>query len=84
MRRGFLFSPLALLASACTLRPSMPSTSAADWSVGPPVHEVQLPAHEDALRRWLLPPIKPWAGYAKYTLLTSLGERTSLALLPDV
>ncbi len=58
--------------------------SAVDWSEGTPVHDVRLPAREDALRRWLLPPTNAWAGYAKYTLLTSLGERSVVAELPDV
>ncbi len=85
MRRHLLlFSPLAVLASACALRPSAPSMSAADWSEAAPVLDVQLPAREDALRRWLLPPANAWAGFAKYTLLTALAERSTVAALPDV
>ena len=87
MRRNLLISPLAVLASACALRPSTPSmsaASAADWSDAPPLHAVQLPAREDALRRWLVPPTNAWAGYAKYTLLTALAEQSFVAELPDV
>ena len=82
--RRLLISPLALLASACALRPSAPSMSAADWLGAPPVHDVELPASGDALRRWLLPPANAWAGYAKYTLLTALGETQQIAELPDI
>lgn len=84
MRRQVLLSPLALLASACAVEPAEPSMTAADWSAVPPAHDVQLPSREDALRRWLLPPTNAWAGYAKYTLLTALGERSTVAGLPDI
>ncbi|MGO9836608.1 MAG: hypothetical protein ACLP1X_20620 [Polyangiaceae bacterium] len=84
MRQALLLSPLAMIASACALQPSTPSMSTTLWSERPYVTFVQLPARSTALRRWLLPPTDPWAGYAKYTLLTALGEAPEIAELPDV
>jgi len=84
MRSTLLLPPLAMLASGCVMRPWTPSVSVAYWSATPDVHDVDLPAREDALRRWQLPPADPWANYAKYTLLTALDESPRRAELPDV
>ncbi len=84
MRNPLLLSPLALLASGCAVRPWTPAVSVAYWSPAPQVHDLQLPAQEDALRRWQLPPSDPWAGYAKYTLLSSLDAHPVQVELPDV
>jgi hypothetical protein len=84
MRRAVLLSPLAVLTSACSLRPWTPAVSVAYWSPSPEVQSVELPAQQDALRRWQLPPSDPWAGYAKYTLLTSLDAAPRQVELPEV
>ncbi len=77
--------PLALLASACVSRPWTPSRSADRWAAPPAgIHEVALPSRTDAMRRWVLPPTNPWSPYAKYTLLSALGDAPEAAELPDV
>lgn len=83
MRHALLLSPIAILASACAARMT-PSMAADNWTSPGDVHDVELPARSEALRRWVLPPNDPWARYAKYTLLTSLSEGPRLAQLPDV
>lgn len=86
MRRAFLVPPLVLLVAAtpgCALQASTPSMTAADLPQAP-LHDASLPARADALAAWMLPDANPWAGYAKYTLLTSLGEAAARADLPDV
>jgi hypothetical protein len=80
-------SPLALFASACTIRPlgpASPSDFVAQDPQYPDVHAVELPSQSDALHGWHLPPIDTWAAYAKYTLLTALPDRPRSAALPDV
>jgi len=84
MRRAALLSPIALLTSACATRPWTPAVSVAYWSQTPEVHTTTLPAQADALRRWQVSPGDPWAGYAKYTLLTSLDAQPRQVELPDV
>lgn len=84
MRPSLLLSPLALLVSGCASRPWTPAVSVAYWSPAPQVRDVELPAQEDALRRWQLPPDDPWAAYAKYTLLSSLDIGPAQVELPDV
>lgn len=84
MRRPLLVPPLALLASACAIRPWTPSDGAPDWAEPPRVDDVDLPSSAEALQRWLLPPGNPWAPYAKYTLLSALGEAPRHVQLPDV
>jgi len=81
MRRTLLLPPLALLPSGCAARLA-PSASVAD-APRPYLASVDLRARADALARWQLPPDDPWAAYAKYTLLTALGERLAGAGLPD-
>lgn len=82
--RAALVSPIALLSSACALRPWTPSVSVAYWSDSPDVRMTDLPARADVLRAWQLPPDDAWARYAKYTLITSLDETQGQAELPDV
>jgi hypothetical protein len=84
MRRAVLLSPLAVLSSACSLRPWTPAVSVAYWSPSPDVHSVELPSKEQAIERWQLPPGDPWAPYAKYTLLTALASGPQQVELPDV
>ena len=81
MRRTLLLPPLALLASGCAARVALPA-SVAD-APRPYVASVDLRARADALACWQLPPDDPWAAYAKYTLLSALGERFAGASLPD-
>jgi hypothetical protein len=73
-----------MLASACVSRPWTPSVSVAYGAQTPDVRDLTLPARDDALRRWQLPPSDPWAGYAKYTLLTALDASPQRVELPDV
>jgi hypothetical protein len=80
-------TPLAVLASACTLPPLgpvSPSEVVAQQPQTPEMHGVDLPSRTDALRRWQLAPSDPWAVYAKYTLLTALSEAPRRDELPDV
>jgi hypothetical protein len=89
VRRALLASPLAFIVSAapaCALPSSLspPSATAADWSEPPTRQGAVLPARMDALDQWMLPAGSPWAGYAKYTLLTALSEAGRRADLPDV
>jgi hypothetical protein len=84
IKRAAILSPVAVLTSACALRPWTPSVSVAYWSDSPDVREITLPARADVLRAWQLPPNDPWGRYAKYTLITSLEESATTAELPDV
>ena len=84
MRRAVLLSPLALLTSACATRPWTPAVSVAYWSETPEARTTELPAQAEALRRWQVPPSDPWAGYAKYTLITSLAEAPTMAELTSL
>ena len=87
MRRRFLLPPLALIvatAPACALQPATPSMTAADWAEPAMQQAATLPARDDALLAWMLPEASPWAGYAKYTLLSALGESVARVDLPDV
>ena len=87
MRRSFLVPPLALIVStapACAIQASTPSMTAADWSEPPTLHDAVVPARQDALAEWMLPVTSPWSAYAKYTLLSALGERRVQTDLPDV
>jgi hypothetical protein len=84
IKRAALLSPLAVLTSACALRPWTPSVSVAYWSDSADLRETSLPARADVLRAWQLPPNDAWGRYAKYTLITSLDESPTQAELPDV
>ncbi len=80
-------SPLAVFASACTMRPlgpASPSDFVTHDPQSPDVHGVELPSRSAALRGWQLPPSDPWAAYAKYTLLTALPDLPRSAALPEV
>jgi hypothetical protein len=77
--------PIALLSSACTLRPWTPSTSVAFWSEDPPAARyMTVPSQTEIITRWQLPPTNPWARYEKYTLLTALDSVPRTAPMPDV
>jgi hypothetical protein len=82
--RRALMVPSVLLASGCAYRPWTPAVSVAYWAPAPEVGQVDLPAREDALRRWQLPPSDPWASYAKYTLLSALDAAPQHVELPEV
>ena len=85
MRRAAVIAPLALLTSACTMRPWTPSTSVAFWSEEPPAARyVTVPSQPELIARWQLPPMNPWARYEKYTLLTALDSVPRTAPMPDV
>ena len=88
-RRSLIFAPfaapLALVTTACTMRPWTPSTSVAYWAESTPdVREMTVPAQTDAIARWQLPPTNPWARYEKYTLLTALDSKPGSVQLPDI
>ncbi|MEI7892521.1 MAG: hypothetical protein WCI05_05490 [Myxococcales bacterium] len=72
-RRFFLVTPLALLSSACALRPWTPSTSVAFWSEETPRGRLAMqPSEADVVGRWQLGPQSPWARYQKLTLFAAL------------
>lgn len=78
-RRHLALVPLALLAAGCAAPPH------AYWEkdVPPLVHKA-LPAPEDALAAWQLPPSNPWSGFNKLTLLSALPKAPREVALPDV
>ncbi len=85
MRRYLLTAPLALLSSACAMRPWTPSVPVAYWAEPPPeAEEVIETAQPDAIALWQLPPDNPWMRYEKLTLLTSVDAMPSTILLPHV
>lgn len=83
MRPAMLVPPV-LIATGCVSRPWTPAVSVAYSSPTPEPTEINLPAREDAMRRWQLPASDPWAAYAKYTLFTALDARPQQVELPDV
>ena len=85
MRRYVLTAPLALLSSACAMRPWTPSVPVAYWAEPPPpTEDVISTAQPDAIALWQLPPENPWARYEKLTLLTSVDSIPSTIQLPHV
>ena len=82
MRRALALPPV-LLASGCVSEATTPAVSVGAWATTPQVVDLRLPTRDDALRHWQLPPIDPWAPYAKYTLLTALDVVPEVAELPD-
>lgn len=85
MRSIFLAAPFALLCAACASRVTTPAGALFRFDeAAPPASLVVLPAAEDAIERWALPPDDPWARYEKLTLLTALGEEAESAHMPDV
>ncbi len=83
MRRAMLLPPFAIYAAGCAL-PSQTPASALSYAPSPSLVTVDLPSRDVALSRWQLPPGDPWAPYAKYTLLSALGQNGETATLPDV
>jgi hypothetical protein len=74
---------LALLTQGCLEGTWHPSSPAETW--GPPtLVDAEIPAREDVIRAWALPPGDPWAPYAKYTLLSALGDAPVRGSLPDL
>jgi hypothetical protein len=85
MRRYALTAPLAVLSSACAMRPWTPSVPVAYWAEPPPpTEDVVSTAQPDAIALWQLPADNPWRPYEKLTLLTSLDSISSTILLPHV
>jgi hypothetical protein len=85
MRRRLYLTPMALLSSACALRPFTPSVSVAYWAEETPATKaVNLPTAQEAIARWQLPPKSPWAPYQKLTLLSSLDIARREVELPDI
>jgi hypothetical protein len=84
MHRALLVPPAALVATGCVSQPWTPAVSVAYWAQTPEPAGMLLPAREDAMRRWQLPPGDAWAPYAKYTLLTALDASPQQVELPDV
>jgi hypothetical protein len=82
MRRALALPPV-LLATGCVSEATTPAVSVGAWATTPETVDLQLPTRDDALRHWQLPPIDPWAPYAKYTLLTALDVVPEVAELPD-
>ena len=73
MRVPFVLAPIAVLGSACTLRPFTPSTTLVTWSQSVPAGVDQLlPSADSAISRWQLPPDLVWSRFSKNTLLSSL------------
>ncbi len=76
---------VAVLATACSLRPWTPSVSVAYWAEDTPESRlVQLPTAAEALRKWELPAGDPYRAYAKATLFASLDALGPIAELPNV
>jgi hypothetical protein len=86
MRRAVVLGPLLFYATGCALRPFTPAVSVGVYGQDslPATGAVTVPAKQEAIARWQLPPENPWAGYHKLTLLASLDEVPRTAVLPDV
>jgi len=85
MRRSIFVAPIALLTTACTMRPWTPSASVTySGEAWAPARYVTVPAQPDIVARWQLPPTNPWARYEKYTLMTALDSVPRTEPMPDV
>jgi hypothetical protein len=83
--RRYVAAPMALLSSACAMRPWTPSVSVAYYAQEIEHTQVAtVPSQSDALLRWQVPPGNPWAPYAKQTLLAALGTSGQVEMLPKV
>ena len=84
MRRWFTGS-LAVVSSACALRPWTPSVTVAYAAEDVPSDVMTVvPSHQQVAGRWQLPEESPWAPYQKMTLLSALDSQEQEVPLPDV
>jgi hypothetical protein len=84
MKRVIVAS-VALLSAGCAFRPWTPSVSVAYGAQDvPPAEPMRIAPASELLSRWQLPSSNPWAPYAKFTLLSSLGASHGMAELPQV
>jgi hypothetical protein len=80
-----LAGPIALLSTACVMRPFTPSVSVEYWSEDSPAwRQTAVPPMTEAMSRWMLPPQNPWSHYSKLTLLSALDGARSEVQLPEV
>jgi len=78
-------APLALLSSACSLRPWTPSVSVAFAEQDVPGEVMTIvPSHQLVAGRWQLPQDSPWAAYQKFTILSALDSQEQEVVLPDI
>lgn len=85
MRYHWARGPLAILSSACVMRPWTPSVSVAygeDDVPGDVMTEV--PSRQLISSRWQLAADSPWAPYQKFTILSALDSQEQEVELPDV
>lgn len=84
--RGQLgLAQLALLSSACSLRPWTPSVSVAYFDEDvPSSRSVTLPRGSDLARAWMLPASDPWVAWSKPTIFGAVDAMGGRASLPDV
>ena len=85
MKVPLVLTPIAVLGTACTIRPFTPSTTLVTWAQHVPAGvEQMLPSSDAAIARWQLPPDMVWSRFAKYTLLSSLDSTSIEGTLPDI
>ncbi len=83
--RSLGFCAVALLTSACGLRPWTPSVSVAFWAEDVPAARItQVPSSAALAARWQLAPTDPWAKWGKSTLVSSADAVGTSAPLPDI
>ena len=79
------FCAVALLTTACGLRPWTPSVSVAFWAEDVPEAQITtLPSSAELASRWQLAPTDPWARWGKSTLVSSPDALGPSAPLPDI
>jgi hypothetical protein len=85
MRDRWYTGPLAILSSACALRPWTPSVSVAYGEQDVPGDVMTIvPTHQTVAGRWQLPGDSPWAPYQKFTILSALDSQEQEVELPDI
>jgi hypothetical protein len=85
VRRALGVGVVALLTTACGLRPWTPSVSVAFWAEDVPAsRDTALPSSKELAERWELAPDHPWARWSKHTLVSSADALGASASLPDV
>ena len=85
MRVPLVLAPIAILGTACTIRPFTPSTTLVTWSQHvPSAVQQSLPSADQAIARWQLPPELIWSRFSKHTLLSSLDAQPITGSLPDI
>ncbi|MEZ4260958.1 MAG: hypothetical protein R3B36_17915 [Polyangiaceae bacterium] len=85
LRRQLGLAQLALLSTACSLRPWTPSVSVAYFTEDvPATRAVRLPRGSDLASAWMLPASDPWAAWSKPTIFGAVDAMGGHAELPDV